>query len=118
MMFMAIVVAGAMTLAIQSPALAYSSGLCWPDGATSTARLSGTRWLVYPSSGPPKWQYHLDQNSMQGFAQRGIWIGGVKMPGTNDQYTTRYTTGYVIKGSWWSQVDPDFGYYAYCQFVL
>lgn len=118
MMMLSLMAALGLVLATSVPAHAAVSGLCWPSGATSTARLSASRWLVYPSSGPPYWQYHIDQNSMQGYSQRGIWIGGTKLPGTNEQYTTRYTTGYVIKGAWWVQVDPDFGYTAYCQFTL
>jgi hypothetical protein len=98
-MFVALVTALAMSLAVASPANAVTSGLCWVN-SSHTARLSVSKWIIgYDSVGHPKYRYHMDINA-GGLHVTGLYFRGIKQAGWNDRYADTWSSPSTISGIW------------------
>jgi hypothetical protein len=90
----------ALGLALASPATA-ASGLCWVGG-DSAARLSVTKYYYGVVGGRDTWQYHMDMNSHGLYTKYRMYINGVALPSTEDQYSLQYAGTHTVKGTWMS----------------
>lgn len=102
---------GVLAIAFAIPANA-SSGLCWPSGAPSTARLSVTEYNTSYYSGSTKiiqYTYHMDVNSAGYFKKWYINFNDGYLNtnvGTDDVYIKTGHNSAGITGYWKETVNP------------